>query len=37
VKYSSRPVSGVLMAPYPCSLIGENGIETVNVERLKTI
>jgi len=37
VKYSSRPVSGVLTAPSPCSLVEEKGIETVKVERLKII
>jgi len=37
VKYSSRPVSGVITAPYPCSLIEEKYIETVKVEKLKII
>jgi predicted molibdopterin-dependent oxidoreductase YjgC len=37
VKYSSRPVSTVTMAPYPCPLIDERGIEIVKVERLKKI
>ena len=37
VKYSSRPVSGVITVPYPCPLIEEKGIEIVKVERLKVI
>jgi len=37
VKYSSRPVSTVTIAPYPCPLIDERGIEIVKVERLKKI
>ena len=36
VKYSSsRLASGVITAPYPCSLINEGGIEMVKVKRLK--
>jgi predicted molibdopterin-dependent oxidoreductase YjgC len=35
VKYSSRPVSGVMTAPYPCPLVGESGISSVKVEKLK--
>jgi len=37
VKYSSRPFSGVITAPYPCPLIDEKGVEIVKVERLKKI
>jgi predicted molibdopterin-dependent oxidoreductase YjgC len=35
VKYSSRPVPGVITAPYPCPLVEERGIGTVKVEKLK--
>ncbi len=35
VKYSSRPVSGVITAPYPCPLVEERGIGSVKVEKLK--
>jgi predicted molibdopterin-dependent oxidoreductase YjgC len=35
VKYSSRPVLRVITAPYPCPLVGERGIGSVKVERLK--
>jgi predicted molibdopterin-dependent oxidoreductase YjgC len=36
VKYSSRPVSGVITAPYLCPLLEEKGVGFVKVERLKT-
>ena len=35
VKYSSKPISGVIIAPYPCILIDEGGISSVKVERLR--
>jgi predicted molibdopterin-dependent oxidoreductase YjgC len=35
VKYSSRLVSGVMTAPYPCTLVEESGIGSVKVEKLK--
>jgi len=35
VKYSSRPVLGVITAPYPCILIDEESISSVKVERLR--
>jgi predicted molibdopterin-dependent oxidoreductase YjgC len=35
VKYSSRPVSGVITAPCPCPLVEETGIGSVKVEKLK--
>ena len=34
-KYSSKPISGVIIAPYPCILIDEGGISSVKVERLR--
>ena len=34
IKFSRRPVPGVVMAPYPCSLIEEKGMTSVNVEKL---
>ncbi len=37
VKYSSRPFSGVIISPYPSSLIDEGGISSIKVERLKKI
>jgi len=35
VKYSSKPISGVIIAPYPCILIDEGGVSSVKVERLR--
>jgi anaerobic selenocysteine-containing dehydrogenase len=35
VKYSSRPYLGVITIPYPCPLVEEGGISSVNIERLK--
>ena len=35
VKFSSKPVSGVITTPYPSPLIEEKGINSVKVERLK--
>ena len=35
LKYSPKLVSGVITAPYPCSLTGREGIASVKVERLK--
>ena len=35
VKYSSRPSSGVITAPYPCPLIDEKGIASIKVESLR--
>jgi predicted molibdopterin-dependent oxidoreductase YjgC len=35
VKHSSKPISGVIIAPYPCILIDEGGISSVKVERLR--
>jgi anaerobic selenocysteine-containing dehydrogenase len=35
VKFSSKPVPGVMTIPYPSPLIGEKGINSVKVERLK--
>ncbi len=35
VEYSSRPVSGVITLPYPCSILDEGGISFAKVERLK--
>ena len=35
VKYSSKPIPGVIIAPYPCSLIEEERFSQVKVERLK--
>jgi len=34
IKFSRRPVQGVVMAPYPCSLIEEKGTTSVKVEKL---
>jgi anaerobic selenocysteine-containing dehydrogenase len=36
VKLSSKPAPGVIMAPYPCSLVDDRGIGSVKVEKLKT-
>jgi NADH-quinone oxidoreductase subunit G len=36
VRLSSKPASGVITAPYPCSLVDERGIRPVKVGRLKT-
>jgi predicted molibdopterin-dependent oxidoreductase YjgC len=35
VKYSSKLVSGTILAPYPCILIEEEGVSSVKVERLR--
>ena len=35
VKYSSKIISGVIIAPYPCILIDEESISSVKVERLR--
>jgi anaerobic selenocysteine-containing dehydrogenase len=35
VKYSSRPVSTVTIAPYPCPLIDERGITSIKIESLR--
>jgi predicted molibdopterin-dependent oxidoreductase YjgC len=35
VKYSSKLISGVIIAPYPCILIDEESISSVKVERLR--
>jgi predicted molibdopterin-dependent oxidoreductase YjgC len=35
VKYSSKLISGVMIAPYPCILIDEESISSVKVERLR--
>jgi NADH-quinone oxidoreductase subunit G len=35
VKYSSKPVLGVITAPYPCLLIDEGGIASIKVEHLR--
>jgi len=35
VKYSSRPVSTVAIAPYPCPLIDERGITSIKIESLR--
>jgi NADH-quinone oxidoreductase subunit G len=35
VKYSSRPVLGVITAPYPCPLIDEGGLASIKVENLR--
>jgi predicted molibdopterin-dependent oxidoreductase YjgC len=37
VKYSSRPFSGVITAPYPCPLIDERGIASIKVESLRPV
>lgn len=36
VNYSSHPISGVIIAPYPYPLIDQGGFSSVKVERLKT-
>jgi len=35
VEYSSKPVSGMITVPYPCSILDEGGISFAKVERLK--
>jgi len=35
VKYSPRPVLGVITAPYPCPMIEEGGVASVKVERMR--
>jgi predicted molibdopterin-dependent oxidoreductase YjgC len=35
VKYSSKPIPGVIIVPYPCILIDEKSIPSVKVERLR--
>ncbi len=35
IKYSSKTHRGVLMTPYPCSLIGSGGISSVKVKRVE--
>ncbi len=35
VRLSSKPVPGVITAPYPCPLVDDRGISSVKVERLK--
>jgi formylmethanofuran dehydrogenase subunit D len=35
VKYSSKPVLGVITAPYLCPMIEEGGIASVKVERIR--
>jgi len=35
VRLSSKPVPGVMTAPYPCPLVDDRGISSVKVERLK--
>ena len=37
VKYSSRPFSKVITAPYPCPLIDERGIASIKVESLRPV
>jgi predicted molibdopterin-dependent oxidoreductase YjgC len=37
VEFSSKLVSGVITAPYPCPMIDERGIGEVKVEKLKKI
>jgi NADH-quinone oxidoreductase subunit G len=34
IKFSRRPVQGVVLAPYPCSFIEEKGIASVKIENL---
>ena len=34
IKFSRRPVQGVVLAPYPCSFIEEKGIASVRIEKL---
>jgi predicted molibdopterin-dependent oxidoreductase YjgC len=34
IKFSGRPVQGVVMAPYPCRFIEEKGMTSVKVEKL---
>jgi predicted molibdopterin-dependent oxidoreductase YjgC len=35
VKYSSKLVSGVITAPYPCPIVGEGGISPIKIESLR--